>query len=207
MAPQSVQDHQFPHQDFPRVPVSDISKPERAESQADKESVLESRPSSIHHRLRHEIKASPSEISRIESSRELLRTPSVILESALHENVIMPDISWHDILSAEKSLPHPPIVKPPSQLQYFDQPKLLRCVSNIDLPDSDLKEILSVKSKAKDKLDRFDVVEDNDLFDFYSVQFVSNFSSHLADEILMSICNEFVNSDLITNLIASELKA
>ena len=191
MAPQSVQDHQFPHQDFPRVPVSDISKPERAESQADKESVLESRPSSIHHRLRHEIKASPSEI----------------LESALHENVIMPDISWHDILSAEKSLPHPPIVKPPSQLQYFDQPKLLRCVSNIDLPDSDLKEILSVKSKAKDKLDRFDVVEDNDLFDFYSVQFVSNFSSHLADEILMSICNEFVNSDLITNLIASELKA
>ena len=118
----------------------------------------------------------------------------------------MPDVSWHDILSAEKGRPVVPKDRPPSRLQSSDPPKVNRRTSKIDLSDSNLEQILRGKSRAKHCTDRLNVVED-DLFDFYSVQFVSNLSSNLAEEILKSICNEFVNSDLISNLIAAELKA
>jgi len=194
------EDHEEEHI---QIPVSVISKPE---NRSERESVLESRPPSIHQPLHHGIRASPIEISRIESSRELLQTPSLILESALHENEIMPDISWHDILSVEKRRPPVPKEKPRSHVQSFDSKKVNRRVSNFDLSDSDLKKILNEKKKCEDKSPELDVVDD-DLFDFYSVQFVSKLSCNLADEILKSICNEFVNSDLISSLIDAELKA
>jgi hypothetical protein len=134
----------------------------------------------------------------------------LILESARHENEIMPDISWHDILSAPKINGSDDQAKPLSRPPTLNiEPKVNRRVSTIDLSDSDLKEILSEKRGVVEKPTKtksLDDDNDDDLSDFLCVQFVSNLSSQLAEEILQSICTEMIDSDLISKLIAAELK-
>ena len=79
--------------------------------------------------------------------------------------------------------------------------KIVRKVSKVELSDASLQKILSQKHPQKQKdNDNFD------LFEFQSVQVVTNLSCKLADEILNSICHEMIDSDLISKLISSELK-
>jgi len=122
----------------------------------------------------------------------------------------MPDISWHDILSAPKINGSDDQAKPLSRPPTLNiEPKVNRRVSTIDLSDSDLKEILSEKRGVVEKPTKTKSVDDendDDLSDFLCVQFVSNLSSQLAEEILQSICTEMIDSDLISKLIAAELK-
>ena len=79
--------------------------------------------------------------------------------------------------------------------------KIVRKVSKVELSDAALQKILSQKHRQEQKdNDNFD------LFEFQSVQVVTNLSCKLADEILNSICHEMIDSDLISKLISSELK-
>ena len=85
-----------------------------------------------------------------------------------------------------------------------------RRLSRIDLSDSDLKEILTEKRgdvvKTAASKDTKVLGHGDELSDFFCVQLVSNLSSQLADEILKSICKEATSPDLISKLIAAEMK-
>jgi hypothetical protein len=135
------------------------------------------------------------------------------LESIRHENEVMPDFSWHDIVKTSKRTS---TIDQKTSVAEEDHSKTRisskRRVSKLDLSDSDLRKILSEKhqtDKVESKTSKKINVEDNpesDLFYFNSVQIVSNLSCQLADEMLNSICHQMIESDLISKLIADELK-
>lgn len=113
---------------------------------------------------------------------------SLFLQSIHHETDLMPDISWHEIVSS---------TKPNSRVERDSNP-----ISTVEISDLHLKKILRQKQKNTSTRDENQHV---DLFE--SVQIVSNLSCKLTNEILNSICNEILfDSDLISKLISSELK-
>ena len=183
-------------------------RPVSSFSRSEKSARTENLPELCRH---HDKIASPPQAAAspdlIGSSHVRPRSPALNLDSLRHENEIMPDISWHDILSGAP-MDHPRPRSRPSSLSL--EPKMNRRLSRIDLSDSDLKEILTEKrgdvvktaaSKDTKVLDHGD-----ELSDFFCVQLVSNLSSQLADEILKSICKEATSPDLISKLIAAEMK-
>ena len=93
--------------------------------------------------------------------------------------------------------------KQKNPMTFPPERKIVRKVSKVELSDAALQKILSQKHPRKQK----EQINDNfDLFEFQSVQVVTNLSCKLADEILNSICHEMIDSDLISKLISSELK-
>lgn len=125
-----------------------------------------------------------------ETSRSVTREQqtSLFLQSIHHETDLMPDISWHEIVSS---------TKPNSRVERDSNP-----ISTVEISDLHLKKILRQKQKNTSTRDENQHV---DLFE--SVQIVSNLSCKLTNEILNSICNEILfDSDLISKLISSELK-
>ena len=150
------------------------------------------------------------------------RQTSLVLDSIRHENEVMPDFSWHDIVKTSSNKIDRKTSTDDNKSDRKVQIPPTRRVSKLDLSDSELQKILSEKHR-KDSLEgassneqrRTDNieramskinVEDSDLFYFNSVQIVSNLSCQLADEILNSICHQMIDSDLISKLISDELK-
>lgn len=77
-------------------------------------------------------------------------------------------------------------------------------ISRIELPENDLRNILKEKRKKSESKKKLPKVEEFPTFE--SIQVVSNLSSSMADEILLGICHEMMNSDLISKLIIDEFK-
>ena len=125
---------------------------------------------------------------------------SLFLESIHHENDLMPDISWHDIVSATK--PNNQVVNDSKPISTVERDS--NHISTFEISDVDLKKILRQKQKNVDASSSDGNLQ---LDIFESVQIVSNLSCKLTNDILNSICNEIIfDSDLISKLISAELK-
>jgi hypothetical protein len=123
----------------------------------------------------------------------------------------MPDISWHEILAgasrpSSSSSSSSSSSERDGELEGNAAPPQQREPPRAEPPRSDLKPASSGNRPEPLATTRPDATFGPDLLDFHSVQVVSKLSCQLVEEVLHGLCNEMITSDILSKLIADELK-